>query len=98
MPDEPKVEAVKENKENIKQEPVKDAAVSVKNESLKIAQQQQVDKLMDIIINNPNIIRRNDQTSWKSMAKPCRALISTSCTPPYWILKDRNIWWVWRSY
>ena len=83
VPDGPKVEAVEENKEKTKQEPVNDAAVPVKNKPVNIAQPQKVDKLMDIIINNPNIIRRNDQTSWKSMAKPCRALISKSCTPPY---------------
>ena len=61
VPDGLKVEAVKQTKENTKQAPDNDAAVPVKNEHVKIAHSEKMDKLMNIISFNPNIIRRNDQ-------------------------------------
>ena len=56
--DAPKVEQAKAT---AKQEPVKDEAVPVKAEPIKVAMPQNADKLMDLISNSPNIIRRNDQ-------------------------------------
>ena len=56
--DAPKVEQAKAT---AKQEPVKDEAVAVKAEPIKVAMPQNADKLMDLISNSPNIIRRNDQ-------------------------------------
>ena len=64
VPDAPKVEAVKPNSNKVEptKEPVTDKVEPVTNEEqpVKIAQQQKVDKLINIIGNNPKIIRRNN--------------------------------------
>ena len=64
IPDAPKVEAVKPNSTKVEptKEPVTDKVEPVKDEEqpVKIAQQQKVDKLLNIIGNNPQIIRRNN--------------------------------------
>ena len=59
--DQPKVEltdakAKTEPTANAKQEPT-----VIQNEAVKVVQPQKADKLMDLIGNNPNIIRRNDE-------------------------------------
>ena len=60
----PKVEAVKSNSTKVEptKEPVIDKVEPVKDEEqpVKIAQPQKVDKLINIIGNNPQIIRRNN--------------------------------------
>ena len=62
VPDAPKVEAVKPNSTKVEptKEPVTDKIKPVKNEKhiVKIAQPQKVDKLINIIGNNPQIIGR----------------------------------------
>ena len=59
-PDAPKVEPIKAE---AKQEPVKNEAVPIKAEAepVKTSVPHKADKLMDLISNSPNIIRRNDQ-------------------------------------
>ena len=64
IPDAPKVEAVKPNSTNVEptKKPVTDKVEPLKDEEqlVKIAQTQKVDKLLNIIGNNPQIIRRNN--------------------------------------
>ena len=69
VPDASKVEAVKPNSTKVepKTELVTDKVEPVKNEEqpVKIAQPQKVDKMINIIGNNPQIIRRNNANELK---------------------------------
>ena len=101
VPDVLNVEAVKLNLTKVEQtkQPVTDKLALVTNEvqPVKIAQPKIVDKPINIICNNSQIVRRNNANKLEINCYAVMALILTSSTRPFSHPKDRNIWQAWQS-